>query len=262
MAIHETAVVHADARLGEGVEVGPYSVVGAGVQLGDGVVVGPHCVIEGETQIGAGTRLHAHACVGGPPQDRGHDGSVTRTEVGEGCVFREFVTVHAGSSQGAGTTRVGAGTWLMSGAHVAHDCQVGAGVTVASGATLAAAVTVGDQATIGSLAGLHPHVRIGRLALVGAGALCAQDVPPFTLAQGDRARLFGLNITALRQQPMNPDVVRALKHAWRKVFTSGLALRTGVRHAREEAGDCAEILELLDFLDASQRGVCRAASVG
>jgi len=260
MAIHKTAVVHADATLGKGVTVGPFAVIGAGVVIGAGAAIGPHSVVEGQVEIGAKTRLHSHVCVGGPPQDRAHDGSETRVEIGAGCELREFVTVHAGSSAGVGVTRIGDGTWLMSGSHVAHDCVVGSGVTVASGATLAAAVQVGDGATIGSLAGLHPQVRVGRLALVGAGALCAQDVPPFTLAQGDRARLFGLNITALRNEDFDADVVRALRRAWRTVFTSGASLRTGVRHARAEAEGRAEVVELLDFLEGSARGVCKAAS--
>lgn len=261
MGTHETAVVHPDARIADDVEIGPFAVIGAGVELAAGVRVGPHAVLEGNTSIGEGTRIHAHACLGGPPQDPAHDGSDTRVVIGAGCIIREHVTVHAGSSAGRGTTTVGERVTLMSGVHVAHDCIVGDDVTVASTATLSAAVTVGDSAVIGSLAGLHPHVRIGRLALVGAGALCAQDVPPYTLAQGDRARLFGLNIPGLRKAGIEADALRALKTAWRRVFTSGLALRTGVRQARGLVGGTAEVDALLDFLDATERGVCRAASI-
>jgi len=260
MGIHETAVVHDGATIADDVEIGPFAVVGPHVALHAGVRVGPHAVVQGHSRVGSGTVLHAHACVGGPPQDRDHDGSDTRVEIGSGCTLREHVTVHAGSSAHGGLTRIGDGTYVMAGAHVAHDCHVGQGVTLASTATLAAAVHVGDGAVIGSLAGLHPHVRIGRLALVGAGALCAQDVPPFTLAQGDRARLFGLNIPGLRQAGIEAERLRALKTAWRRVFTSGLALRTGVRQARDLVGGVSEVDELLDFLDDTTRGVCRAAS--
>lgn len=262
MGIHSTAVIHPDAVLADDVEVGPFSVIEGDVELAAGVHVGSHCVIEGHTRIGAGTRIHAQACIGGPPQDRAHDGSATRVEIGEGCVIREHVTVHAGSSTGAGSTVVGARSLLMAGSHVAHDCVVGEGVTVATGATLSAAVQVGADAVIGSLAGLHPHVRIGRLALVGAGALCAQDVPPFTLAQGDRARLYGLNIAGLRQADLDAERIRDLKQAWRRIFTSGLSLRTGVRQARAEVGASPEVDELIRFLEATTRGVCRAGVRG
>ena len=261
MGIHDTAIVAQGATLASDVEIGPYAVIGQHVTLEAGVVVGPHAVIDGHTRVGEGSRISAHACIGGPPQDRAHDGSDTSVEIGSGCTIREHVTVHAGSSNGRGTTSIGDGTYLMAGAHIAHDCIVGSGVTVASSATLAAAVEVGDDAAIGALAGLHPNVRIGRLALVGAGALCAQDVPPYTLAQGDRARLFGLNIPGLRAAGIEAERLRALKTAWRRVFTSGLALRTGVRQARALVGGQGEVDELLDFLDATTRGVCRAASV-
>lgn len=262
MATHDTAVVDPKATLGEGVEIGPFAVIGPHVTLDDGVKIGAHAVIDGHTHIGKGTVVHAQACIGGPPQDRGHDGSDTTVEIGQSCQIREHVTIHAGSSTGAGRTRVGDRTFVMAGAHIAHDCDVGSDVTIASTATLSAAVVVGDGAVIGSLAGLHPHVRVGRVALVGAGALCAQDVPPFTLAQGDRARLFGLNIPGLRQAGIEGESLRALKTAWRRVFTSGLALRTGVRQARDAVGGSAEVDELLDFLEATTRGVCRAAAIG
>lgn len=259
MSIHPTAVVDPDATLADDVTLGPFVVIDGPVHLAAGVVVGPHAVIQGDTHLGEGTRVHAHACIGGPPQDPDHDGTATQVRIEAGCVIREHVTVHAGSSSGRYLTRVGGGTLLMAGAHVAHGCAVGQGVTVASGAILSAEVEVGHHSVIGSLAGLHPHVRVGRLALVGAGALCTQDVPPFTLAQGDRARLFGLNIAGLRGAGISSDRVRALKTAWRHVFTSGLALRTGLRQARQAAGSASEVEELLDFLEATRRGVCRAA---
>ena len=202
MSIHETAVVDPEATLADGVTIGPFAVVGPGVTLHEGVVIGPHAVLEGETTIGASPVVHAQACIGGPPQDDRHDGSVTRVGSGERCRIREHVTIHAGSSAGAGVTAIGDDTHLMAGVHVAHDCAVGSRVTVASTATLSAAVQVADQVVIGSLAGLHPNVRIGRLALVGAGALCAQDVPPFTLAQGAApAGVLAVDITSDASKP-------------------------------------------------------------
>ncbi|TVQ92721.1 MAG: acyl-ACP--UDP-N-acetylglucosamine O-acyltransferase [Deltaproteobacteria bacterium] len=261
MAVHPTAVVDPQAHLGHGVHVGPFAVIGPEVSLADGVQVGPHCVVQGRTSVGAGTVLTAHVCLGGPPQDRAHDGAPTRLMIGEHNVFREFVTVHAGSSSGRGETRVGAKGYFMANSHIAHDAWVGDGVMLANSAAIAGHCDVGDGAVLGGLAGVHQHVRIGRLAMVGAGAMCSQDVPPFTIAQGDRARLFGLNIVGLRRAGLEPDAVRALKDAWRLVFTSGLAMRAGMHQAREAVGSMPEVEELLTFLDGAPRGVCRAASV-
>jgi UDP-N-acetylglucosamine acyltransferase len=265
MAVHDTAVVHPDATLADDVDVGPLAVIGAGVRLAAGVSVGAHAVLEGDLSVGEGTRIHPHAALGGPPQDRDPSVRATSVRIGARCVIREFVTVHAGSAGGRGATTLGDEVYAMSGAHVASDCALGDRVTLANAVAVARGAEIGDDAVLGELAGVHPHVRVGRLALVGAGAMCAQDVPPFTLAQGDRARLFGLNIVGLRTARVSPEALRALKTAWRRVFTSGLAMRTGIWQARQavsEGADDALASELLDFLEAAQRGVCRAASAG
>lgn len=262
MAIHETAVVHPEATLGEGVVIGPFAVVGPRVTLADGVQVGSHAVLEGELEVGEGCVLHAHVCLGGPPQHPSEDVASGRTVIGAHCVLREFVTVNAGSSEGRGETTVGEGGYFMAHSHIAHDCQIGSGVVFANAASVAAHAEVGAGATLGAHSSVNDRVRIGRMAMVGAGARCAQDVPPFTLAQGDRARLFGLNIVGLRKEGVDGDELRALKNAWRRVFTSGLAMRTGIRQARQSVGDAALAGELLDFLQQAHAGVCRAASVG
>lgn len=260
MGVHPTAVVDPTATIGPDVEIGPYAVVGPGVVLGEAVQVGPHSVIEAGTQIGPGCVLSAHVCLGGAPQDLKHDGSPTGLLIGRENTFREFVTVHRGSSSGGGQTVLGDNNYFMANSHVAHDAVVGSGVMLANSAAVAGHCEVGDGAVFGGLAGIHQHVRIGRLAMVGAGAMCSQDVPPFTIAQGDRARLFGLNIVGLRRAGMEPELVRALKESWRLVFSSGVAMRAGIHQARLAHGQVPAVAELIAFLEGAPRGVCRAAA--
>ena len=260
MAVHSTAVIDRGAELGD-VEVGPYAVIGAGVVLADGVVVGPHAVITGNTRIGERTRIHAHVAIGGDPQDQKHDLAVaTRLEIGADNVFREGATAHRGSSGGRGVTTIGDRNYFMCSTHVAHDCVIGSDCTFANFAAVAGHVIVGDGVVFGGLAGVHQHARVGRLAMIGAGAICTQDVPPFTLAQGDRARLYGLNIVGLRRAGLEGVPVTALKSAWRTLFVSGLAMRTAMGRVREEHPDVALVFEMLAFLETSTRGVCRAAA--
>jgi UDP-N-acetylglucosamine acyltransferase len=259
MPAHPTAVVHPEARVGADVTIGPFAVVGREVEIGDGVTVGPHCVIDGRTALGPGCALSAHVCLGGPPQDPGRAGEPGALVIGARNVFREFVTVHAGSAGGA--TVIGDDGYFMANSHVAHDARVGSGVVFAGTASVSARAAVGDGVVLGALASVHQDVRVGRLAMVGAGAMCSQDVPPFTIAQGDRARLFGLNVIALRKAGFEPENVRALKDAWRVVFTSGVGMRAGMHEARTAFGDVPEVAELLAFLEGAPRGVSRAASV-
>lgn len=258
MTIHKTAVVDKGAEFGD-VEIGPFAVIEKGVTLADGVVIGAHSVVHAGTSIGKGTRLDAHVVVGGLPQDRKHDPRAeTRLEIGADNVFREFTTAHRGSSSGEGVTRIGDGNYFMANSHVAHDCRVGSGSMFANSAAIAGHVQVGDGAILGGLCAVHQFCRVGRLAMLGGGAMCAQDVPPFTIAQGDRARLYGLNITGLRRAGIDADVVSTLKDAWRTLFTADLPRRIAISRVADHHSDCPEVVELLEFIQSSSRGVARA----
>jgi len=148
----------------------------------------------------------------------------------------------------------------MANSHVAHDCQVGRDVVFTNSAAVAGHVEIGDGAVLGGLCAVHQHARIGRLAMVGGGAMCAQDVPPFSVAQGDRARLYGLNIIGLRRAGVTTDGVAALKEAWRSIFNRDLPRQDALRRVDEQFGEVPEVAELLQFMRTSRRGVCRAGA--
>ncbi len=258
MAIHATAIIDESAKLGD-VEVGPYAIIGAGVELADGVRVGAHAVILGPTVIGEGTQVHSHAVLGGKPQvigDSNVDGTLV---IGKQNVFREHSTAHRGSREGRGVTTIGDNNYFMAYSHIAHDCMVGSNCAFANSAAIAGHVSVADGVVIGGLAGVHQHARIGRLSMVAAGSMCAQDVPPFTIAKGDRVRLYGLNVVGLRRADLPQGVIDQLKTAWRELFVSGSSRRVAMSNVRSRFPDVAEITELVDFLEGTQRGVARAA---
>ncbi len=259
--IHPTAVVDPSAELGR-VRIGPYAVVGPRVVLHDDVVLDAHAVVLGPTVLGSGCRVHAFACLGGDPQDLKYRGETTRLEVGPRNTFRENVTVSRGTAHGGGVTRIGADNLFMASSHVAHDCVVGDGCVMANCASLAGHVEVGDGAVIGGLVGVHQHVRVGRLAMLGGGAMVAQDVPPFMLVQGDRARLHGLNVIGLRRAGVASEALRALRRAYRELFQRGRPLRIAIEEVERQEPDVPEVRELLAFLRGSTRGICRPASEG
>ncbi len=259
MAIHPRAIFDPCAELGD-VTVGPYAVIGAGVVLHDGVSVGAHAVIDGPTMVGKGTEVGHHVVLGGAPQDMKHDPSVpTRLVIGKNNVFREFSSAHRGSSGGSGLTSIGDGNYFMANSHVAHDCRVGDRTMFANSAAIAGHVEVHDGAILGGLCAVHQHSRVGRMAMIGGGAMCAQDVPPFTIAQGDRARLYGVNILGLRRNGMDAAVVARIKEAWRQLFVSDVPRSLALARVQEAHGDVPEVAELLAFVRDSPRGVCRAA---
>jgi len=169
------------------------------------------------------------------------------------------VTISRGTSGGEGMTRLGHHNLLMAHAHVGHDTQVGSRCVLANSVALAGHVTVNDHAVLGGLSGVHQNGRIGEYSMLGAGAMAAQDVPPYTIAQGDRARLFGLNIIGLRRGGISDDAIVGLRDAYRELFGKGAPLRIAVERVRETQGDCHEVAQMLEFIESSRRGICRAS---
>lgn len=253
-SIHPTAVIASGASIDESCEIGPYAVIGAGVRLGPRNVVAPHVVIEGDTQIGPGNRFLASCSIGASPQIAGRSGDVGRLVIGEDNVFREFVTVHAG---GEAVTVLGSRNLIMATAHVAHDCQLGDDIVLANGATLGGHVQIEDMAQVSGLCALHQHVRIGTLAFVAGGSIVTQDVAPYCLVQGDRARLVSLNLVGLKRAGLSGGEVATLKRAYRELFLGQAPLAE--RIAAVEAGDGdARVKRLAAFLRSSTRGVITA----
>jgi len=255
--VHATAIVSPGAEITDDVEIGPYSVIGPEVRIGAGTRVGAHVVIEGRTTIGERNHIFQFASVGAIPQDLKYHGEATELVIGNDNQIREFTTLHIGTEGGGGLTSIGNDNLLMNFSHVAHDSRIGNRVILANAATLAGHVVVEDFVIVGGLCGVHQFVRLGESAMLAAGAMAAQDVPPYCMVQGDRAGLVGLNLEGLRRRGLGNDAIRALRTAYRTLFRSGLPLRDAARRAREEAGTVAEVAKLLDFVEASKRGICR-----
>ena len=254
MSVHATAIVHESARIDDSAEVGPYTVIGPETVIGPGCRVGPHCVVEFAT-LGRENRLVANCFVGTPPQDFKYAGEPTRLIMGDRNMVREGATLHRGT-KATGETRIGSGCLFMALSHVAHDCRIGDGVIMANATGLAGHVEIGSGAVLSSLIGVHQFVRIGRLAMISAGSMVGKDIPPFCLAQGDRAGLRGLNIVGLRRSGLTPQRIRAVKSAYASLFGAGLLLEEAVAQLRA-APTTPEVTELLDFISQGKRGIMR-----
>ena len=256
-SIHPTAVVTPGAELDSGVQVGPYAVIGPHVRIGKDSCVGPHSVVEGRTTIGRDNRIFQFASVGAVPQDMKYRGEDSALTIGDRNTIREFATLNIGTRGGGMETRIGDDNLFMVYSHVGHDCRIGNHVILANCATLAGHVILEDYVGVGGLAAIHQFSRIGESAYLGGGAMVTNDVPPYCLAQGDRARLFGLNRVGLERRGFGEAQKRALKQAYRTFFFEGLSLKDAVERIRREQGDFPEAVHLADFIAASQRGICR-----
>ena len=257
MDIHQTAIVHPQAKVAAGVKIGAYSLIGENVCIGNDTVIESHVVVEGWTEIGERCHIFPFVSIGAAPQAVRYRGEPTRLIIGNENVFREFVTVNRGTVEGGGETVLGQGNFIMAYSHIAHDCRVGNQVILANGATLAGHIEVEDFAIVGGLVAVHQFVRVGCYAIIGGASAVPQDVPPYMCASGNRAHLFGLNNIGLKRHHFPGSTISALKQAYRIIFRSHITLTTAMEKVQAEVPDLPEIRHLLDFLKSSKRGVCR-----
>lgn len=256
--IHPTAIIHEGAEIGEGTVIEPYAIIGSEVRLGRGNRIGSHVVIDGRTRIGDDNVIFPFASIGLPPQDLSYRGEPTEVIIGNGNIIREGVTIHRGTARGVGVTRLGNNNYLMAYAHVAHDCKIGNHVIMANCAALAGHVIIEDYAVLGGLVGVHQFVRIGKYAFIGGVTGVPMDIPPFMIAAGDRAKLYGPNTVGLKRAGFPPETIKALKRAFKILFRSGLTLQRAIEKVRSEAITTREVEELVSFLEAtSRRGITR-----
>ncbi|MBI5048322.1 MAG: acyl-ACP--UDP-N-acetylglucosamine O-acyltransferase [Deltaproteobacteria bacterium] len=255
--IHPTVVIHHGAEIAEDVEIGPYSVIGKDVTIGKGTIVGPHVVIDGWTSIGHGCKIYQFASIGAPPQDITYKGEKTEVIIGDNNVIREFVTIHRATTKADRKTVIGNNNTLLAYVHIAHDCKIGNNVIMANAATLAGHVAIEDYAYIGGLVAIHQFARVGAYAIIGGASAVTHDIPPYVMAVGNRAKLYGLNKIGLRRQGFSREDMESLKKAYNILFRSSFTLKDAVNKVESEMGHSTRLAHLIKFIKASKRGITR-----
>ena len=253
--IHPTALLDAGARLGDDVEIGPFSIIGPEVVIGDDTIVQSHVVIEGEVAIGTRSFIGHGAIIGAPPQDVSFTPErKTRVEIGNDNVIREYCTIHRGSAEGS-ATKIGDKNFLMAGAHLGHNCTIGNNVIIANNCLLGGHVRVDDGAFLGGGGVFHQHMRIGRLALTQGASGFSKDIPPFLIA-AEINYVFGVNIIGLRRAGFSGRDRDEIKAAFKLLYTSGLNISQALEKAATmEFG--APAREFFAFVAAAgKRGIC------
>jgi UDP-N-acetylglucosamine acyltransferase len=258
MNIHPTAVLSTEAHIGEGVEIGPYTVIGPDVHIGKNTVIGPHVVVDAHTDIGEGCRIFQFSSIGAAPQDLKFKGEKTRVIIGNNNTIREYVTINRATSADIGVTIIGNNNLLMAYCHVAHNCKLGNNIVMANAANLAGHIHVEDYAIIGGLTGIHQFTRIGAHCIIGGASAVAKDVPPFVMASGNYAKLYGLNVIGLKRRGFKEETIQALKKAYRIVFRSSLLLTAATAKVKAEVADIPEVRQFVEFIETrSSRGISR-----
>jgi UDP-N-acetylglucosamine acyltransferase len=253
--VHPTAIVDSNAKLGANVEIGAFSIIGPHVTIGEQTTVQSHVVIEGEVAIGRGNFIGHGAIIGVPPQDVSFSPErKTKVEIGNDNVIREYCTIHRGSPDGS-VTKIGDRNFLMSGAHVGHNCLIGDNVVIANNCLLAGHVRVDDAAFLGGGSTFHQFMHVGRLVMVQGSSAFGKDLPPFVVA-AERNYVFGLNIVGMRRAGLSANDRSEIKEAFKLVYLSRLNTSQALAKA-ETMTFGAPAREFLDFVaSAKKRGIC------
>jgi len=251
--IHPTSIVEEGAVIGDNVKIGPFCYITKKVTIGSGTTIASHVLIEGDTKIGENNKIFAHSAIGTIPQDLKYNGEEVQLIIGDNNTIREFAQINPGTEGGGSVTRIGDNNLLMGYVHIGHDVQIGNHCILANAATLAGHVEMGDFVVVGGLSAIHQFSKLGDYAMLAGASALAQDIPPFCMAEGNRATLRGLNLTGLRRG-IDRDGINELKSAYRELFEKGQPLQECAQQLFEES-DSVLVKQLSKFIKNSKRGI-------
>ena len=252
--IHATAIIAPDAEIAGNVEIGAFAIIGEGCTIGAGSIIAPRATLERNVTLGDSVMVGIGSILGGAPQDLKYAGEETTVEIGDGTVIREYVTINRGTAHSFKTT-VGNNCLLMSYVHIAHDCRLGNNVILSNVVQLAGHVTIEDRAILSGLSAVHQFARIGHHSFIGGMSRVSKDIPPFLKAVGNPVKLYGLNTIGLQRSGIDEGTIRELKRAYRLLFRSDLNVTQAIERAQTEIEPLPEVLELIRFVEGSERGV-------
>ncbi len=252
--IHPTAVVNSKAKLGDNVLIHAYAIIHDNVEVGNDCVIGPHAVLYEGTRIGNRVKIFQGASIANVPQDLSFRNEESLFIIEDDTTIREFVTCHRGTKS-TGFSKVGKNCLLMAYTHIAHDCIVGNNCILANGVQLGGHVHVEDYAIIGGMTPVHQFCKVGSHSMTGGGFKIAQDLPPFILAAHHPLKFCGLNVVGLRRRGFSPKDIETLKKAYNYIYSNSFNVSQAVKKIESELGDNVFVLQVLDFIKASKRGL-------
>jgi UDP-N-acetylglucosamine acyltransferase len=251
--VHPTAIVASGARLGAGVQIGPYAIIDDDVTIGDNCVIDAHARVCAYTTLGADNHVHQGAILGETPQDAKFEGERSYLRIGDGNEIREYATIHRASGEGERTV-VGSRGLFMAYSHIGHNCRIGDEILIANYAGVSGHCVVEDYANIAGFVGIHQYLTVGTIAMIGGMSRVVVDIPPYCMAQGNPSELHGLNFRGLIRRDVPDERRRALKKAYRMLYRSNATFEEAAARIRAELEATPEIEHLLQFQAAVAQG--------
>lgn len=254
--IHPTAIIDESAKLASDVRVGAYSIIGPHVVIGSGTVIGPHVVVSKYTRIGKNNQIFQFSSIGEDPQDLKYAGEETWLEIGDNNRIRESCTLHRGTVQDKGLTRIGNNNLLMAYVHIAHDCVFENDIVLSTQATIAGHVKIDHGAIVGGLVGIHQFCHIGAHCMLGGGSIILKDVPAYVMTGGNPASAFGMNYEGMKRRGYDKSVIANLKEAYKIVYRKNLTMEQALEQLAELPAS-PQLASFVQSLKQSTRGILR-----
>ena len=254
---HPTAIIDPKAKLDKDVEVGPYCVIGPNVKIGSGTILESHVILKGNTKIGKKNHIFQFSTVGDSTPDKKYKGEPTRLVIGDENQIREGVTIHRGTAQEKGITKIGNRNLLLAYSHVAHDCEIEDDVVLTNQAALAGAVKVGTGAILAGYAIVHQFCSVGAHSFCAMGSAVNKDIPAFVRVRGNPAKPHGINSLGLRRIGFSDRTIEALKSAYRSVYRKNLTIEEALKELKSLGQKHKEVKLFNQTIRKSTRGIVR-----
>lgn len=253
--IHPTALVEAKAELADDVEVGPYCIIGPNVKLGAGCRLLAHVYLSGHATLGRNNVLYPFAALGTDPQDLKYkQGMRSYLRIGDGNVFREGFTANVATDPEAETV-IGNNGIFMANSHIAHNCRVGDRVIMVNGAVIGGYSSIGDKCLLSGHTAVHQFCRVGKLAVISGVSAISVDLPPFMIEHGRNGPVQSINLIGLQRNGYPPEEIRALKNVYKIFYRKKQSVKAAVAQIKDEVPLLPPVVEFIDFVESSTRGV-------
>ncbi len=250
--IHNTAIISETSKLGDNVEIGPYSIIGPDVKISKNTKIHSHVNITGNTSIGSGNEIFPFSSIGTPPQDLKYKGEKNSLIIGDNNKFREYVNINPGTEQGGGVTKIGNNNLFMVYCHVAHDCTVSNNIVLANNVQVGGHVSIENNAIIGGSCAVHQFSRIGESSMIGGMTGVLSDVIPFGLSLGNRNSLVGLNLIGLRRAKISNENIKIIQEAYNIIFKSA-NFRSNIENLNSDIKKNQFVSKIIDFINSDKK---------
>lgn len=254
--VSKLASVSADAKIGEGVTVEPFTTIYDDVIIGANTKIGPNVTIYPGTRIGEGCEIFPSTIIGAVPQDLKFSGEYTTVEIGNNTTIRECVTIHRGTSDRKKTV-IGNNCLIMGYVHVAHDCLIGNNVILANYTGLSGHVRIDDFAILEGKVAAQQFVHIGKHAFIAGASLVRKNVPPFIRAAREPLSYAGVNAVGLRRRNFLEDDIKLIENIYRILFVQNNNISNGLSELQSELVDSDLKTEVISFIRGSEKGILR-----